>query len=48
MYSIKPYISYFVRSNHAVGLKFDYTRGVADLGRRQWTSTATSTSPSAT
>lgn len=33
MYSIKPYISYFVRSNHAVGLKFDYTRGVADLGR---------------
>lgn len=33
MYSVKPYISYFVRSNHAVGLKFDYTRGIADLGR---------------
>lgn len=33
MYSIKPYISYFYRSNNAVGLKFNYTRGIADLGR---------------
>lgn len=32
MYSIKPYVSYFVRSNQSVGLKFDYTRGIADLG----------------
>lgn len=31
MYSIKPYISYFIRSNQSVGLKFDYTRGIADL-----------------
>lgn len=33
MYSVKPYISYFYRSNMAVGLKFNYTRGIADLGR---------------
>lgn len=33
MYSIKPFLSYFFRSNQAVGLKFDYTRGIADLGR---------------
>lgn len=33
MYSIKPSVSYFIRSNQSVGLKFDYTRGVADLGR---------------
>lgn len=33
MYSVKPYISYFVKSNQAVGIKFDYTRGIADLGR---------------
>lgn len=32
MYSIEPYVSYFVRSNQSVGLKFDYTRGIADLG----------------
>jgi len=32
IYSIKPYISYFIRSNQAVGLKFNYTRGIADLG----------------
>lgn len=31
IYSIKPYMQYFVRSNQAVGLKFDYSRGVADL-----------------
>lgn len=33
MYSIKPFLSYFFRSNQAVGLKFDYTRGIADLGK---------------
>lgn len=31
MYSINPYISYFIRSNQSVGLKFNYTRGTADL-----------------
>lgn len=31
IYSVKPYLQYFVRSNQAVGLKFDYSRGVADL-----------------
>ncbi|MDE6196737.1 MAG: hypothetical protein K2F91_02590 [Muribaculaceae bacterium] len=31
MYSIKPSVAYFFRSNQAVGLKFDYTRGIADL-----------------
>ena len=33
MYSVKPYIQYFVRHNQAVGLKFDYSRGIADLGK---------------
>lgn len=31
MYSIKPYLSYFIRHNTAVGLKFNYSRGIADL-----------------
>lgn len=31
MYSIKPSISYFFSNNQSIGLKFDYTRGVADL-----------------
>lgn len=31
IYSVKPYLQYFVRSNQAVGLKFDYSRGIADL-----------------
>lgn len=31
MYSINPYVSYFFRNNQAVGLKFNYTRGIADL-----------------
>lgn len=31
IYSIKPSIAYFVRSNQSVGLKFDYSRGIADL-----------------
>lgn len=30
-YSIKPYLSYFVRHNQSVGLRFNYTRGIADL-----------------
>lgn len=33
MYSVKPYLSYFIANNRAVGLKFNYTRGIADLGR---------------
>lgn len=32
MYSVKPYLQYFIRSNQAVGLKLDYSRGIADLG----------------
>lgn len=32
MYSIKPTIGYFVANNQSVGLKFNYTRGEADLG----------------
>ena len=32
IYSIKPYISYFIKSNQSVGLKFNYSRGIADLG----------------
>ena len=31
MYSIKPYVSYFVRHNQSVGIKFNYTRGEANL-----------------
>ena len=31
MYSINPAVSYFFRSNQSVGLKFNYTRGIADL-----------------
>lgn len=31
-YAIRPTIGYFFRSNQCVGLKFDYTRGEADLG----------------
>lgn len=32
MYSVRPAISYFYRSNMAIGMKFVYTRGYADLG----------------
>ncbi|MDE5801163.1 MAG: hypothetical protein K2H74_09105 [Paramuribaculum sp.] len=32
-YAIRPNVSYFFRNNQCVGLKFDYTRGEADLGR---------------
>ncbi len=31
MYSVKPYLSYFIRSNQSVGLRFNYSRGTADL-----------------
>ncbi|MCM1292153.1 MAG: hypothetical protein NC230_01025 [Bacteroides sp.] len=32
-YAIKPTVEYFFRHNQSVGLKFDYTRAEADLGR---------------
>lgn len=32
-YAIRPTVSYFFRNNQSVGLKFDYTRAEADLGR---------------
>ena len=31
MYSIKPFISYFFRNNQSIGLRFNYSRGIADL-----------------
>lgn len=31
-FSIKPFVSYFIRSNLSVGLRFGYTRAKADLG----------------
>lgn len=31
-FSIKPFISYFIRSNMSVGLRFGYTRAKADMG----------------
>lgn len=31
IYSINPTLSYFVRHNQSVGLKFTYSRGIADL-----------------
>ena len=31
-YSLSPTISYFIRSNQSLGVKFNYTRGEADLG----------------
>lgn len=33
IYSINPTISYFIRHNQSIGLRFVYTRGSADLGR---------------
>ena len=33
MYSIKPYISCFFRHNQSLGLRFNYSRGIADLSR---------------
>lgn len=32
-YAIRPNVAYFFRNNQCVGLKFDYTRQEADLGR---------------
>ncbi len=32
IYSIKPFISYFIRNNQSVGLRFNYSRGTGDLG----------------
>lgn len=32
-YSIKPAISYFFRNNQSIGLRFNYSRGMADLGK---------------
>lgn len=31
-YAIRPTIGYFIRNNQAIGIKFAYTRGEADLG----------------
>ena len=33
MYSVNPSIGYFFSNNRSVGMKFNYTRGVADLTR---------------
>ncbi len=33
MYAIHPTVGYFIRNNQVVGLKFTYSRGVADLGK---------------
>lgn len=33
MYSVKPYLNYFIRNNQSIGLQFNYTRGIADLSR---------------
>ena len=33
IYSIKPYISYFFRSNQSIGLRFNFTHGNGELGR---------------
>lgn len=33
MYSIKPYISCFFKHNQSLGLRFNYSRGIADLSR---------------
>ena len=33
IYSINPTISYFIKHNQSVGLRFVYSRGVADLGK---------------
>ena len=32
MYSVKPYFSYFFRNNQSMGMRFEYSRGAADLG----------------
>ena len=32
IYSVQPNISYFFRSNQSIGFKFNYSRGIGDLG----------------
>lgn len=32
IYSLQPTLSYFIRNNQSMGLKFNYTRAIADLG----------------
>lgn len=32
IYSIKPSVAYFFGNNHSIGLRLDYSRGMADLG----------------
>lgn len=32
IYSIKPFLSYFIRNNQSVGIRFNYSRGIGDLG----------------
>lgn len=32
IYSIKPQVGYALKNNHIIGVKFDYSRGEADLG----------------
>lgn len=31
IFSVKPFISYFIRNNQSVGLRFNYSRGIGDL-----------------
>ncbi len=31
IYSIKPFISYFIRNNQSIGIRFNYSRGIGDL-----------------
>lgn len=31
IYSIKPYLSYFITHNQSVGIRFNYSRGIGDL-----------------
>ena len=31
LYSIKPFLSYFIRNNQSIGLRFNYSRGTADI-----------------
>lgn len=35
-YSIKPFVSYFFANNQSIGMKFDYTRMVLDLGHMKF------------
>ncbi len=31
IYSVKPFISYFIRNNQSIGIRFNYSRGIGDL-----------------